>query len=72
MIDSGDLFMVQWIPGVNHQRNYLMMVIERHPRGYGWICEMCETGSRSFYYRVDIEEGKKHLEQYRQIYARVV
>ena len=63
MIDSGDLFMVQWIPGVNHESNYLMMVIEPDPRGSGWICESCETGIRTFYYHVDIEEGKKLLEQ---------
>lgn len=66
MIDSGDLFMVQWIPGVNHESNYLMMVIEPDPRGSGsgWICEACETGNRYFYYHVDIKEGKKLLERY--------
>lgn len=65
MIDSGDLFMVQWIPGERKEGNYLMMVVEPdHHGSSGWICEMCDTGKRYFYYRLDIEEGKKLLEKY--------
>ena len=72
MIDAGDLFMVQWIPGERKEGNYLMMVVEPHHVGSGWMCEICNTGKQYFYYHIDIEEGKKYLQQYIQRYARVV
>ena len=72
MIDTGDLFMVQWVPGQRVEGNFLVMVVEPDPRGSGWICEMCHTGKQYFYYIIDIQEGKRHLQNYRQRNARVV
>ena len=58
MVDVGDLFMVQWIPGERKEGNYLMMVVEPHYSKSGWICEMCDTGNRYVFYAHHIEEGK--------------
>ena len=63
MVDTGDIFMVEWIPGDATEGKYLMMVVEPHHSKSGWICEMCHTGKRYVYYIHHIEEGKKLLEQ---------
>lgn len=64
MIDTGDLFMVEFVPGEHKEGNFLMMAIEPHYSKSGWVCEMCHTGKQYVYYAHHIELGKKLLERY--------
>lgn len=66
MVDAGDIFMVEWIPGEwnkEYDGHYLVMVVEPDASGSGWVCEMCHTGKKYVYSISFIEEGKKLLEQ---------
>ena len=62
MVDTGDLFMLRYVPRVREEGKYLAMVVEPHHSGTGWSCEIFITGLKYRYEVHEIEEGKKLLE----------